>query len=486
MAVQPQRSGNGLSFWMASSLVLFGLQLATGTDPVYAMVALLIFALTPLVFRCYQRIDNMGAFVFLATYIKLFLVSQWLKVGFLQAADTHLLAPVETVVVLLMGLVAFWAAGLALTPLLTGRRSLLAIPNDPVFLTRVAIGATLITLVSIAMRFVTGLNAVDGTLYEEGRGFVIIIYLGQMLPLATAALTARASILSKGQRFIDVYVVLTILGTIFQGLMENQRTGMMAGAISFLVTYLAYGGRIRAWHIGVAMAAGIVMQILVFPLIEVQRGIRDATGIGEFIGETLKIASDLTDSEARAPYEQRLDDMYLWWDTRLYYGSPQGFIDRFAPNPLDETVDYLKNHEPLGVSEISKQTLYAAPNLILNIFGLERPPSGVEILETSILLTNSKMNYGVFAEIYMHSGMLLFFPLTFIIVFLYAGGLHLIYGKTRNNFFSAFGFSTLYFTFATSDLGTILPSLTLQGMIYLAFIATVSLLPRRDMAAKPA
>lgn len=485
--MQLQRSGNELSLWMVSSLVLFGLQLAMGTDPIYAMVALLIFVLTPLVFRCYQRIDNMGGFVFLATYAKLFLVSQWLKVGFFQAADTHLLAPVETVVVLLLGLVAFWGAGLALTPLLTGRRSLLTIPNDPVFLARVAIGATLITLASIAMRLVTGLNTVDGNPYEEGRGFVIILYLGQMLPLATAALTARACILSKGQRFIDVYVVLTILGTVLQGLLENQRTGMMAGAISFLVTYLAYGGRIRAWHIGGAVATGIAMQILVFPLIEVQRGIKDVTTIGEFIGETLKIAGDLTDSDTRAPYEQRLNDLYLSWDTRLYYGKPQGFIDRFTPNPLDETVDYLKYHEPFGLPELNEQLLYAAPNILLNIVGLERPPRGVEILETSILLTNTNMNYGVFSEVYIHSGLALFLPVSFVVIFFYAGGLHFIYGKTKNNFFSAFGFSTIYFTFATSDLASIIPSLTLQGLIYLGFIATVSLLPRRDtIGAKPA
>lgn len=472
---------------MISSLVLFVLQLAMGTDPIYAMVALLIFALTPLVFRCYQRIDNMGGFVFLATYAKLFLLSQWLKIGFFQAADSHLLAPVETVVVLLIGLVAFWGAGLALTPLLTGRRSLLTISNDPVFLAHVAIGATLITLASVVMRSITGLSSVDGTSYEEGRGFVIILYLGQMLPLATAALTARACILSQGRRFIDVYVALTLLGTVLQGLLENQRTGMMAGAIAFLVTYLTYGGRIRAWHIGGTVAAGIVMQILVFPLIEVQRGIRDTTSIGEFISETLKVASDLADSETRAPYEQRLNDMYLWWDTRLYYGKPQGFIDRFAPNPLDETVDYLKYHEPFDLPELYGQVLYAVPNVFLNIIGLERPPRGVEVLETSILLTNTSMNYGVFAEVYIHSGLSLFLPIAFVVIFFYAGGLHLIYGKTKNNFFAAFGFSTLYFTFATSDLGSILPSLTLQGLIYLTFMVAVSLLPRRGMAStKPA
>lgn len=473
-----------IGLWGVISILTFLWQLALGTSLFYAFTSLAIFLLSPLVIRLNGGVSSMGSLLFIASYTKLFFVSQWLKILLGQPADTYLQAPEQTVFVLLLGVGVFMLAGTVVQLLFRGSSHSSIISQDPRFLSRLAIVVVGLTLLSIIGRYLAGLSRAGEGEYEEGQGLVILMYMASLMPLAVAALTARCAILSDGHHFIDRWVMLVLILTVFQGFWENVRLIMLAGIVAFGATYIAYGGIIRFRHVVMLGLAGIVMQVLVFPLIDIQRGIERGLGTTGFLQETLNIMSDLLDPDSRAQREEGLENLYYSWDTRLYYGEPLGFLDRFAPSPLDEAVAYVEDVGTVGSEAFFDQFLYAIPNVILRLFDIERPVRGGEVLETHILGTFTNMNYGVFAEIYTYFGPLWFLPVNMVVLFIYLLGLRLLYGPGQRNYFVPFGFSTLYFTYCNSDIADIGPQVTIQAVMNLLILVGVSVLmnqfgPRR-------
>lgn len=463
-----------LDGWRGVSVLTCLLQLVLGTSPLFAFISLAIFLLTPMVIRMNGGIASMGSLLFVASYSKLFFIAQWVKIFVGQPADSHLQAPVGTVFVLLMGVLVFMAAGMAVRVLFGRSSGLVSLPQDPRFLAGLAIVATLLTLFSIIARHLVGLNRAGAATYEEGQGFVLLLYMANLLPLAVAATTARRAVLSEGKSFIDPWVLATLLLTVLQGFWENVRLIMLGGGIAFIATYLSYGGKIRLRHMAPVLVTVVLMQAIIFPLIDLQRGIERGLGVMGFLQETFNIASDLLDPFGRTLREEQLNKVYYSWDTRLYYGAPLGFLDRFSPNPLDEVVAYVQDSGTFGGETFLAQLLYTIPNVILQPLGIERPPRGGEILEFTILHTVSNMNYGVFAETYAYFGGFLFIPINIAVLFLYLAGLRLLYGDGQNNYFMPFGFSILYFTYCNSDIADIGPQVTIQSVMnVLILVATI-------------
>ncbi len=473
VAGRADNHGLVLDGWRVVSVLTFLLQLVLGTSPLFAVISLAIFLLTPTVIRMNGGIASMGSLLFVASYSKLFFIAQWVKILVGQPADSHLQAPVGTVFVLFMGVLVFMAAGMAIRVLFGRSSGLVSPPQDPNFLAGLAVVATLLTLFSIVARHLIGLSRAGAVAYEEGQGLVLLLYMANLLPLAVAATTARRAVLSEGKSFIDPWVLATLLLTVLQGFWENVRLIMLGGGIAFIATYLSYGGKIRLRHMAPVMAMVVLMQVIIFPLIDLQRGIERGLGAMGFLQETFNIASDLLDPFGRTLREEGLDRIYYSWDTRLYYGEPLGFLDRFSPNPLDEVVAFVQDSGTFGDESFLGQFLYAIPNVILQPLGIERPPRGGEILEYTILHTFTNMNYGVFAETYAYFGGFLFIPINIVVLFLYLAGLHIIYGDGKRSYFMPFGFSTLYFTYCNSDIADIGPQVTIQSVMNLLILVAV-------------
>lgn len=478
-AQKGQGSRISLSLWGVISVLTFLGQLVLGTSPFYALTSLAIFLLSPLVIQVHGGLSSMGSLLFIASYAKLFFVSQWLKILLGQPADSYLQAPQQTVFILLLGVGVFIITGIAIRSLFGKDTRSWLIPQDPAFLVRLSIVVVALALASIIGRYLGGLSRANEGEYEEGRGLLILMYMASLMPLAVSALTARCAILSGGRRFVDRWVLLVLLLTVAQGLWENVRIIMLAGAVAFGVTYLSYGGIIRLRHVVIVGLVGLLLQVLIFPLIDLQRGIERGLGVSGFFSETLNIASDLLDPEARAQRGERLEDIYYSWETRIYYGTPLGFLDRFAPSPLDETIAYVNDTGTFGGEGFLGQLLYCIPTVILRLFEIDRPPRGGEVLEVQILGSYSSMNYGVFAETYAYFGPALFIPINIAILFLYLSGLRLLYGPGQRSYFVPFGFSTLYFTYCNSDIADIGPQVTIQAVMNLAILIAVSFLTNR-------
>lgn len=471
--------------WILISTITFISQMLLGTNIIFASMALFIFIATPYIFRYYASINNVGGVIFIATFLKLFIISQWLKILYLQPADTHLQAPQETVFVLLLGLAAFGAAGLAATPLVRGRGGLVKIPQDPTFLAWLAVAAAILTFIGMIARHLLGYDRIGEEEYVHGQGHVLFMYLDGFFPLAVAALTARAALLSGGRRFFDGFVVAALVFTVFQGFWENIRTGMVSGGVAFLVTYWVYGGKFGKRHIFGLLICTVFMQWLVFPLIDIQRGLPRNLSAMEFISETLRIAGDLTDQKSRFGYDEQLENTYLSWDTRLYYGDPTGFFDRFAPNALDEVVAHFERAAPFGVDALTEQVAFFVPNMLLGSLGLERPTRGGDQIEMAVLGTLSNMNYGMFAEVYAFVGQSLFLPVCCFIVFIYITVIHFIYGGLRQNYFLAFMISSSFFTLAGSDISELQAEIGLRGGLHLAVFLAVRWMVHFWKAGRP-
>ena len=463
-----------LIWWYAVVVATGVCQLLLQTNVLFVALAQAIFLLLPWVFRTLEHSGSMVTLVFAAIFTKLFVVSQWVKIVLLQAADTNLDRPVETVLILLLSLLAFWAAALAARPLITKRGGLVRIPQDPDFLLRIAGVAVGLCVASILLRYQVGLSRVGNEEYTEGEGLVVVFYLGQMLPLAVAALSARAFILSDGRRYVDSLVVLVLLAGFLQGLWENQRWIMMGGFVALVATYFSYGGQLKVRHVLLVIAMAVPMQFVVFPLVDLQRSFRRDISAMEYASRTAKTFVDLLDTEESAREREELNNMYLSWDTRLYYGDPTGFFDRFSPNPLDETIHYFDLGGELGFDHLVNQLAYGVPNMLLRMVGIERQPRGGIVLETAIHGKSTNMNYGVMAEVFASVGYWYFFPVLTAIVFLYILGLHVVYGRFQYNYFAAFGFSTLYFNFAVADLGDVIPQVTIQGTLNVIVLAATA------------
>lgn len=462
--------------WLAISLTTFFLQVAIGTDLAFAGTVLLTFLLLPPVYTQFRRLDSIGAYLLVTTFSKLLIVSQWLKIAFLQPAESHLDEPLETVLVLLSSLAAFAMAGLLLRPCLKERHIQLFKPShDPRFMLRTGLAALILALTAIFMRHHLGMDKLadpDALSSEEmrGQGMVLWNYFAVLLPFAVAILTARCMILSQGRRPLDLYTASSIVLCLTAGLWSNNRTEMFLGPVSFYVTYLVYGGRVRFLHIIAVLVAAIITQIVIFPLIDIQRTILPGLTYAEYFQDTMDLLSDMMDADRREQlYSQYLKTMYEGWSSRQYYGSPQGMIDRFSPSQVDEVVSHVTDNGRFGLEYLFYPVTRLIPPVLLGKFGLEHPLMGGRLLEVNIWGHDrfSYPNYSVISEIYSYVGFWAFPLSCTIILFIFFFIIHYIYGGLKNNYFGAFCVSIYFFTLADGDLSEIVGRTLEQVIVYI-------------------
>lgn len=483
--------------WVCISVVTALLQLALGTSVQFVMLSLAIFLLLPLPLRLFWIDDNVGVFLTAVTVGKLFIVSQWIKIILGQPADTHLAEPTETALTLLLGLLAFTVAAALLSQTLPSLRLRVLKPSDdPGFLGRFGwFTFALSCLGFLVHRWLTqGLEDVPA-----GRGLVFWNYLMLMMPMSTAALTARCLLRSSGRHRIDLPVILTILSCFLIGLLGNSRSFMLGGLLTFVITQVCYGARARYSHLLLLVAGSFVMQRYLFPIVDAQRSLPRDLSITEYFQRTFQIVIDIFDYTTwQNNYGHTLFDTYISFFTRLYYGDPFGFLDRFTPSQLDESVSFFADTEKLGAIYIFYPITRVIPNIIFKILEWEKPIFGGIILQSSIFPDSeySNPNYGVFAELYAYSGNYGVFFAGAIFIFIFLMALHVLYGGFRNNYLAAFCTSSYLFVIADTDMGEMVGRTLEQGFVCALVYFTARLLfmhggilapafDRTDLAPKP-
>lgn len=452
--------------WVGISVVTALLQLALGTSVQFVTLSLAIFLLLPFPLRLFWTSDNVGVFLTMVTLGKLFIVSQWIKIILAQAADTHLAEPNETALTLLLGLLAFTVAAALLSRVLPSLRLRVLKPSgDPGFLGRFGWFTFALSCLGFVMRrwLTQGIEDIPA-----GHGLVFWNYLMLLMPMSTAAFTARCILQSSGRRRIDLPVIVTILGCFLVGLIDNTRSFMLSGLLTFVITQICYGARARYSHLLILVAGSFVMQRYLFPIVDAQRGVPRDLSVVEYLERTVQIILDVFDYETwQNNYGHRLLETYMSFLTRLYYGDPFGFLDRFTPSQLDESVSFFIDTEKLGVSYIFYPMTRIIPNVIFTSLGMERPIFGGQIIQASIFPNSeySNPNYGIFAELYAYSGNYGVFFAGSLFIFMLLAVFHIFYGGFRNNYLAAFCISSYLFVLADADMGEMVGRTLEQGFV---------------------
>lgn len=460
--------------WTAITVLTVLLQLTLGTSLVFAGLSLTIFLLMPFSYRLYREADSIGAILLLCTFGKLFIIAQWIKIGFLQPGDTNLARPNETAFILLLGLVAFFGAGFLMRLILPMIRvRLLKVETDRSFLLMLGLSVFVIAAAASVVRHLIGIDRLSIFDADDpelrGHGLVIWNYLAALLPLSSAVFTARNMLHSSGRRFLDTYVLLSLVGSVLLGVWDNSRTVMFSGVVTAYLTYLSYGGRVRSLHIAVTLVGALVMSNFIFPFIDLQRGLPRTLSPTEFMTESINLAVDVV-TVGRDTQESgaSLSDMYESWTTRLYYGDPTGFLDRFSPSQVDEVVDYVMENGFFGFEHILHPFARFIPYAVLSQFGADHPISGGRLLESQIWGSHSSVffNYGVIAETYAYAD-LPWYPVVFAVYLSIAFVMmHMAYGGLRRNYFAPLYLGQYLFQIADSDMADVFGRLFEQTLVY--------------------
>lgn len=456
--------------WFLASLAVFGAQLALGTGLDFAVTSLVIFLALPLVWQVYAAADNVGGPLLLTTFGKLFVISQFIKVGMGQAADTNLDAPVDTALVLLAGLAGFLLAGVMLHQVLPLMRFRAMRPHhDPRYLRNIGLAALAMSLLGSIWGWFVVSSTSDMPGAEGAEGTAVWSYLVMLQPFAAAVFTARASIRSGGARTLDRYVMATLAVGVVLGIWGNSRTTLLSGFAAYYLTYLGYGGRIMWRHAALVLAAAVLTQVFFFPLIDLQRQLPRNLSAQEYIVETADLALKILDGEYLATDEgDRIQSIYELWSSRHYYGDPAALLDRFTPSQVDEAVFAIPEEKVLGAENLFSPLLRVVPRRATALLGYDYPGSALENIEYEVWRSPyyTFLNYGVFVEVYAAIGITFLPVVTGVYLFLFFAAAHLVYGGITRNYLGAFCSSIFLFIIADSEMGELVARISGQSAMY--------------------
>lgn len=460
--------------WWAVSLIVFVTQFALGTSFDFAIASFSIFLLLPLAWHLYASVDNIGGYLLVTTFAKLFVFSQFIKIGMGQAADSYLDAPLDTALVLLGGMAGFLMAGGMLhqvLPLIPFR--LMRPHHDPEFMRRTGLAALALSLVGSVWGW---FSATPTYPWEEGSGSgnAVWAYLVMLLPFAAAIFTARTSILSNGTRSLDKYVIITLVVGIVLGIWGNSRTTLLSGLAAYYLTYLSYGGRIMGRHVGLAIAVTTLTQVLFFPLIDLQRQLPRDLDATEYVSATANIAANILRGEHMdTPEGAMLQNIYDLWSSRHYYGEATGFLDRFTPSQVDEAVYAIPGDKALGAENLLLPFLRIIPRRLAPVLGIDYPDSAMETIEYEIWRSPfySSLNYGLFVEVHSAIGLTFLPVVTGIYLLFFFTVAQVIFGNVTRNYLATFCGSIFLFTIADGEMGELVARIMGQTVAYFTLYA---------------
>jgi hypothetical protein len=305
--------------WIAGGFLLLTLQLATGTDPTYALLIFAFVLLTGVTLAALDGVTTpVGCCVALLAFQHV-LLCQTVKALYWQRPDTPLLRPVETATVYVIGMASLLAGALIWrqirpanwTPLF--RREL-----DP----RRLFWMTLICFTIGFARFV---------LSRTGSRLIGINAADVFEPLSAAAGTAYVIVVSKGRRSFGWENAFPMLLCFATGVLGATRLNLMTGPLMYYLTCYLFRFRFRWVHLVVLLAAVYVAQFILFPYALYARGVvrtKDLdTNIARATDVFIKVVMDPVKYQQMQANDTKVDPA----TKRLrYFGEHITTLDRFA------------------------------------------------------------------------------------------------------------------------------------------------------------
>jgi hypothetical protein len=257
-------NGTGLCRTIAvATLAVAAIQLLLGASPVVLALVLAGIGLCVGAFFV-TGTDNLAAWTILFFALGNFLVALFAKTILFQPVDSNLYEPLPSFLVLVLTTISMLAALYVARRIPVGR-PVLDPTLDPGRLKFLSGGCFLLGICfSLLNRFS------QDTSGASFGGFAILRHL---ILLAVIARTAAVLIESKGQRRLDVGIlVMTAVGTLF-GALDDQKTAIALPVVGYFATLLFFLGGFPYRTLAVFAIAGSVFVVVIAPMAHVFRAL---------------------------------------------------------------------------------------------------------------------------------------------------------------------------------------------------------------------
>jgi len=334
----PWPSHLNLKIVMYFGLALMVAQLLMGTNPLFSVGILYFIMVAAIGFNVAGGLNTFsGSYIgFMA--LETIIIAQIAKLFYLQAADTHLMAPLTTIAVYDIGITCVSFAAFVASKY---RR------KDPFFnankdgsrMVGMSIAASMIGMVCYML---LGLYGFESDLAVQKGSFIgLLNQFGAFLPLGILIGTAFIIKQSQGTRSARWWTIVPVIFLTLYGIAVESKQGIFQPILIWLVVCASYGYKLnRKQVIGLVCAAGFSAYI-VFPVVQYMRGFTrtgDIINRGKLVYEYLANNDLLSIREAYITNEELREEGSA--NGYFYYGSDKELLDRLSLIETEDAIIY--------------------------------------------------------------------------------------------------------------------------------------------------
>jgi hypothetical protein len=317
-----------LDWALGFAVALFALQVASGTNPLFAELVFIFTLLLAFTVNLLGGLHTVAGFCVAVFGLKTVVVSQVGKVAYWEPAHLELAEPVTTLLVLVCGLAGITVAGVLTRSFTVKRPVLTAFQDEPTL--RVAAWLTCgIGLMSLLGMIAMG--AEDGMIRVGGVAG-ILRQLSFTMKLAVVFSTAHTLVRSGGRQAFGRLNCAAMGAMFLFGLLTAGKQMMFEPPLLFAVTAVAFGYTFRPVHFAALLALGVLAQAVLFPFAQVARNFVRGYGLVQsveltagFIGALARTGQPLAQLHAAIEVDENSSQEGL-----TYFHGENRMLERFS------------------------------------------------------------------------------------------------------------------------------------------------------------
>jgi hypothetical protein len=409
--------------------------------------------------------DILTSSILMATFIKIFYVSQIICMFIGRAPDAGLSSPAMTLIGMNIGMLSGMAgillARLVVSSAPTGK-PLLTLNMTPERLRRlgyitaaIGIPAQIVWSVIFARQSVAEHSGVGQT----ASGLVVFSCLTPLTMLSLCCFAAEQLIVTNRRALLS-RPFLIILGIYLAAILPlATKTEPLKPVVAIFAVAVAFRWKPQFGILAGGLAMVLFVSQFLYPVIDYSRMHTDGgnrTGVETFAEVATKSAVDPTEFSAVKAYSKDLNRGV----GQLYFGDPIGFFDRFTPLLTDRLITNSAYVQPQGVAALGQ----AAASLIPQTFGVKRDITGAQLRVESALRRSVQSqgkvgwdNSGFIGDGFINGGLPMAALFMFIFCFVCSMGARMTFGARRLDVFWPVFLVTFMFTAADGAFVTVTP-----------------------------
>jgi len=345
---------------MYFGLALMLAQLLLGTSPLFSVGILYFILVAAIGFNVAGGFNTFSGSYIGFMSLQTIIISQIAKLFYLQAADTHLMAPMTTVAVYDVGITCVSFAAYV-SAKYRRKDAFFSSAKDGSRLVGMSIAASLIGMVCLML---LGLYGFDSDLtVQKGTGVGLLNQFGAFLPLGIILGTAYILRQSRGARSARWWTIIPIVFLTLYGVAVESKQGIFQPILIWLLVCAAYGYKLNRKQIVSLICVFIFAAYIVFPVVQYMRGYTrtgDIINRGKLVYEYLANNDLLSIREAYIANEELREESSA--GGYFYYGSDKQLLDRLSLIETEDAIIYRTDVTmPRGMQPMADGVLNQVP-----------------------------------------------------------------------------------------------------------------------------